>query len=256
MSFLQTCNLYKVHNTGKDRVHALQGVTLEIHEGEFVAIMGRSGSGKSTLLSILGGLSHPTEGTVIVDGIDVYHLPTEILADFRREYLGFVFQSFQLIPYLSVVENVLLPLAVTKLTRGEKARMAVDILERVGLPSKARRLSDELSGGEQQRVAIARALVNHPPIILADEPTGNLDTHTSMEIMRLLQDLHHEGRTIIMVTHNPDNLQYADRSIHLRDGKLDLQSEDSVVAGLAKEDAMDEIAGGETRESGLRRDDE
>lgn len=226
MSLIQINNLHKTYNTSKGRVHALQGVTLGIEQGEFVAVMGPSGSGKSTLLSVLGGLSHPTQGSVVVDGIDLYTLPAEQRADFRREYLGFVFQSFQLIPYLTVFENVMLPLAVSAYSRQEKGRMAIDILERVGLRSKALRLSDELSGGEQQRVAVARALVNQPPIILADEPTGNLDTLTSSEIMKRLQDLNREGHTIIMVTHNSENLQYAHRSIHLRDGKLNVQPEE------------------------------
>lgn len=226
MSLIQINNLHKTYNTSKDRVHALQGVTLEIEQGEFVAVMGPSGSGKSTLLSVLGGLSHPTQGSVVVDGIDLYALPTEQRADFRREYLGFVFQSFQLIPYLTVLENVMLPLAVSAYSRQEKGGMAIDILERVGLRSKALRLSDELSGGEQQRVAVARALVNQPPIVLADEPTGNLDTLTSSEIMKLLQGLNQEGHTIIMVTHNSENLQYANRCILLRDGQLNLQPEE------------------------------
>lgn len=225
MSLIQINNLHKTYNTSNDRVHALQGVTLEIEQGEFVAVMGPSGSGKSTLLSVLGGLSHPTQGSVVVDGIDLYALPAERRADFRREYLGFVFQSFQLIPYLTVLENVMLPLAVSAYSGQEKKQMAIDILERVGLRSKALRLSDELSGGEQQRVAVARALVNQPPVILADEPTGNLDTLTSSEIMKLLQGLNQEGHTIIMVTHNSENTRYAHRSIHLRDGKLNLQPE-------------------------------
>lgn len=226
MRLIQISNLHKVYNTSSDHVHALQGVTLDIEQGEFVAVMGPSGSGKSTLLSVLGGLSHPTEGNIVVDGIDVYALSVEQRADFRREYLGFVFQSFQLIPYLTVLENVMLPLAVGTFSRQEKGRRAIDILERVGLRSKALRLSDELSGGEQQRVAVARALVNQPPVILADEPTGNLDTVTSLEIMKLFQELHREGHTIIMVTHNAENTRYAHRSIHLRDGKLNLEPEE------------------------------
>jgi putative ABC transport system ATP-binding protein len=220
MSLIQIENLHKVYNTSSDHVHALQGVTLDIEQGEFVAVMGPSGSGKSTLLSVLGGLSHPTEGNIVVDGIDVYALSVEQRADFRREYLGFVFQSFQLLPYLTIMENVMLPLSITSLSKAEKGRRAIDIIERVGLRSKALRLPDELSGGEQQRVAIARALVNQPPIILADEPTGNLDTATSEGIMELLQKLNDDGHTCIIVTHNPENIKYVDRCIHLRDGKL------------------------------------
>jgi putative ABC transport system ATP-binding protein len=183
--------------------------------------MGPSGSGKSTLLSMLGGLSHPNEGGIFVDEIDIYSLPAEQLADFRREYVGFVFQSFHLIPYLTVAENTMLPLTVTGYSSTDQKSMAGAILERVGLTSKTNRLPDELSGGEQQRVAIARALINQPPMILADEPTGNLDTATSEEIMRLFQSLHSEGQTIIMVTHNQENVKYVQRCVNLRDGRID-----------------------------------
>lgn len=210
----------KIYSARNNKVGALTDFSLSIGQNEFVAIVGPSGSGKTTLLSILGGLSRPSNGNVDVDGIDIYALSSERLADFRREYLGFVFQSFQLIPYLTVLENVLLPLAVTTLTRAEKGRLATDIIERVGLRSMMLRLPDELSGGEQQRVAIARALVNQPPIILADEPTGNLDTVTSAATMQLLQQLNGEGHTIIIVTHNPDNMSYVHRCLRLRDGML------------------------------------
>ena len=220
MSLLQISNLTKVYVSGDENVQALDNVSFDISEGNFVAITGASGSGKSTLLTVLGGLSHPTGGKVIIDEIDIYSLPGVRLADFRREYLGFVFQSFQLIPYLTVAENTILPLAVTSLSRAEKQQRGLTILEKVGLESKALRLADELSGGEQQRVAIARALVNQPPIILADEPTGNLDSSTSNEIMKLLQELNAVGQTIIMVTHNSENLRFTERCIHLRDGKI------------------------------------
>ncbi len=229
MSLVQVQLLKKVYNTGKEQVQALDGVSFEIAQGEFMAVMGPSGSGKSTLLSVLGGLSHPTEGSVIVDSIEVYSLNVEQRADFRHEYLGFVFQSFQLLPYLTILENVMLPLTITGRNNKEQAAMAITILEKVGLRSKAFRLPDELSGGEQQRVAIARALVNQPPIILADEPTGNLDTATSEEIMKLLQGLSTEGHTVIMVTHNPDNLLYAHRCIHLKDGKLNKVKQNCVT---------------------------
>jgi putative ABC transport system ATP-binding protein len=191
-----------------------------IERGEFISVIGPSGSGKSTLLTMLGGLNHPTEGEVVVDEIPIYQLPLEKLADFRREYLGFIFQSFQLIPYLTVIENVMLPLAITEKSNREQLGMAEGILEKMGLEGKGRRLPDQLSGGEQERVAIARALVNSPPILLADEPTGNLDTKTGREIMELFKSLNEEGQTIVMVTHNPENVAYSSRTIQLRDGKV------------------------------------
>ena len=224
-TYIHVENITKTYIAGSEKVHALDGISFEIHQGEFIAIMGPSGSGKSTLISVLGAISHPTHGQVVVDGIDVYKLPVEQLADFRREYLGFVFQSFQLVPYLTVCENVLLPLTVTGHTNSEQKQLAASILEKVGLAAKANRLPDELSGGEQQRVAIARALVNQPPIILADEPTGNLDSATSDDIMNLLVRLNGEGQTIIMVTHNHDNLKYVSRCIKLVDGRVHHQTD-------------------------------
>lgn len=220
MNLIEINDLTKVYSAGAERVLALNGVSFQVAQGEFMAIMGPSGSGKSNLLSVLGGLNHPTQGEVVVDGIDIYSLGVEQRADFRREYLGFVFQTFQLLPYLTILENVMLPLSISGLSNKDQTAMAHAILEKVGLQAKGLRLPDELSGGEQQRVAIARALVNEPPIILADEPTGNLDTATSEGIMKLLQDLNKEGHICIMVTHNPENAKYADRCIHLRDGRL------------------------------------
>ncbi len=218
MSLIVVENLHKEYNGSADKVAALNGISVSIEQGEFVAVMGPSGSGKSTLLSVLGGLNHPTDGKVVVDELDIYSLPSERLADFRREYLGFVFQSFQLIPYLTVVENVMLPLTVTQYSNALQMDMATAILKKVGLEKKLKRLPDQLSGGEQERVAIGRALVNKPPIILADEPTGNLDTGTGDEIMRLFQELNEEGQTIVMVTHDPQNVRYASRIIRLKDG--------------------------------------
>ncbi|MEK6570963.1 MAG: ABC transporter ATP-binding protein [Bacteroidota bacterium] len=220
MSLIRIEHLTKIYNGGKEQVHAVNAISLEVDQGEFAAVIGPSGSGKSTLLSILGGLNHPTEGKVIVDEIDVYTLRTEQLADFRREYIGFVFQSFQLIPYLTVLENVMLPLSVTSYSDAVQTEMALRMLDQVALTGKARRLTDELSGGEQERVAIARALVNEPPIILADEPTGNLDSMTAEGVMQLLQGLKGAGKTIVMVTHNPENVKFADRCIKLRDGAV------------------------------------
>ena len=212
--------LWKSYQSGEETVHALRSVDLNINDGDFLCIMGESGAGKSTLLSILGGLNHPSKGKVIVDEIDIYSLTHEQIATYRSEYLGFVFQSFNLVPYLTVLENVMLPLAISDLKKKEKEERAVTSLERVGLKKKIYRLPDQLSGGEQERVAVARAIVNKPPIILADEPTGNLDTKTSREIMELFSGLNNERQTIIMVTHNPDNTKYANKKIVLNDGKV------------------------------------
>jgi len=220
MSLIEINKLNKAYESGDERVLALCDVDLNIERGEFISVMGPSGSGKSTLLTILGGLNHPSQGEVTVDEIPIYKLPIERLADFRREYLGFIFQSFQLIPYLTVIENVMLPLSITRRSNTDQEKIAGEILEKVGLTLKAKRLPDQLSGGEQERVAIARALVNAPPILLADEPTGNLDTKTSKEIMDLFKSLHEEGQTIIMVTHNPENTAYSTRTIFLKDGKV------------------------------------
>lgn len=206
---------------GADCVVALNELSLAVEEGTFLGVMGPSGSGKSTLLSVLGGLARPTSGTVSVDGIDVYGLSLEKLADFRREYLGFIFQSHNLIPYLNAVENVMLPLAVTKLSAEDKRQRAQDMLKRVGLPDRMLHLPQQLSGGEQERVAIARALINRPPLLLADEPTGSLDTTTSQQVMSLLKELHEDGQTIIMVTHNRDNLQWFERTVTMRDGRVE-----------------------------------
>ena len=220
MSLIEIKGLQKSYKSGEDRVLALAEINLKIERGDFVSVMGPSGSGKSTLLTILGGLNHPTQGGVQVDDISLYDLSLEKLADFRREYLGFIFQSFQLIPYLTVIENVMLPLSITGRSNTEQGKMAAEILEKVGLTERRTRLPDQLSGGEQERVAIARAIVNSPPILLADEPTGNLDSKTGGEIMRLFKNLNEEGQTIIMVTHNSENSDFSTRTIFLRDGRL------------------------------------
>ena len=211
--------LKKTYQSGDTKVDAIKHMEFFIDDEEFIAIMGQSGSGKSTLLSIMGALNHPTQGKVLVDSLDLYSLSGEQRADFRSEYIGFIFQSFQLIPYLTVLENVKLPMAVTGQKKKIKNQMALEVIQRVGLETKAHRLPDQLSGGEQERVAIARALVNKPPIILADEPTGNLDSKTANEIMMLLQSLNDEGHTIIVVTHNSEMGAYATRSIKVQDGE-------------------------------------
>jgi len=208
----------KDYQSGESTVQAIKEMSLYIDDGEFVSIMGQSGSGKSTLLSILGGLNHPTRGRMLLDSLDIYELSSEQRADLRSEYIGVIFQSFQLIPYLTVLENVKLPMAITGRKAKEQDKMARDVLARVGLTNKADRLPDQLSGGEQERVAIARAIVNKPPILLADEPTGNLDSTTADEIMNLLKELNAEGQTIIMVTHNPEACKHTARTIQVKDG--------------------------------------
>ena len=218
MSLIEIENVSKVYTNGDTSTHALRAVALQIGEGEFVTVMGPSGSGKSTFLTIVGGLSAPTSGRVIIDEIDVYSLRRDRLSDLRREYVGFVFQSFNLVPYLNVLENVLLPLAPTGIPASEQRSVADALLRDVGLHDKAQHLPGELSGGEQQRIAIARALVNDPLLLLADEPTGNLDTATSESIMQLFRLLNERGKTILMVTHNPLYRSYSTRTIDFLDG--------------------------------------
>jgi len=211
-------NIGKDYQEGESTVQAIKEMSFFIDDGEFVSIMGQSGSGKSTMLSILGGLNHPTRGKILLDALDIYKLSSEQRADLRSEYIGIIFQSFQLIPYLTVLENVKLPMAITGRKAREQDKMARDVLDRVGLANKADRLPDQLSGGEQERVAIARAIVNKPPILLADEPTGSLDSTTADEIMDLLKELNSEGQTIIMVTHNPEACKHTSRTIQVKDG--------------------------------------
>ncbi|NOQ66616.1 MAG: ATP-binding cassette domain-containing protein, partial [Desulfobacterales bacterium] len=209
-------NIGKDYQEGESTVQAIKEMSFFIDDGEFVSIMGQSGSGKSTMLSILGGLNHPTRGKILLDTLDIYKLSSEQRADLRSEYIGVIFQSFQLIPYLTVLENVKLPMAITGRKAREQDKMARNVLARVGLANKADRLPDQLSGGEQERVAIARAIVNKPPILLADEPTGSLDSKTADEIMDLLKELNSEGQTIIMVTHNPEACKHTSRTIQVK----------------------------------------
>ncbi len=221
MSLIEINDVHKVYKGGEGEVHALRGVSLKVEEGEFLAMMGPSGSGKSTLLSVMGALNPPTSGSMLIDGIDVYALDSERRADFRHEYIGFVFQQFQLVPYLTALENVMLPLAISRYPDKEQREMAKNVLEKVGLGEKCLRLPNQLSGGEQNRVAIARAIVNQPPIVFADEPTGSLDTQTGQDILTLFQALNREGLTIIMVTHNKENLDWVQRAVFIRDGSLE-----------------------------------
>jgi putative ABC transport system ATP-binding protein len=220
MSYIVAQDLVKKYGKGEATVTAVSDISFQIESGEFIGVMGESGAGKSTLLSIMGAMNAPTSGQFVVDDIDVYSLAQEKQADFRREFLGFIFQSFHLVPYLTVFENVMLPLTIIKASRKHKRTLVEHALSQVGLLDKADRLPSQISGGEKERVAIARAVVNEPPVLLADEPTGNLDSKTSAEIMKLLQRLNADGMTIIMVTHSSECAQYARRLMQVADGRL------------------------------------
>ena len=220
MSTIQARQLGKSYGQGAGTVRALSEVSFTIDSGAFVGVMGESGAGKSTLLSILGAMNTPTTGNLQVDGIDVYALKSEQRADFRREFLGFVFQCLHLIPYLTLLENVMLPLATLEMSAKEKRTRAANALERVGLAGKGRRLPGEASGGEKERCAIARAIVNAPPVLLADEPTGNLDSRTSDAVMDLFKGLNEDGMTIVMVTHSSRCAAYVERILTMADGRL------------------------------------
>ena len=229
---------------GEETVHALKGVSFKIHEGEFVTIMGKSGSGKSTLLNQLGCLDTPTSGEYLLDGVAVRTMSKSQRAVLRNRKIGFIFQSYNLLPKTTSVENVELPLMYNRnVGSKERTERAIRALEAVGLGERLYHKSNQMSGGQMQRVAIARALVNDPAVILADEATGNLDTRTSFEILVLFKKLHAEGRTIIFVTHNPDIAHYSSRNIELRDGKvisdttnLNIQSAAEALAALPKSD--------------------
>ena len=220
MNIIDVQNLYKNYQSGDEEVHAVNNVSFQIAQGDFATVMGPSGSGKSTLLTMLGGLTKPSSGNVIVDSINISDLNSNQIAAFRREYIGFVFQSFQLIPYLTVIENIMLPLILKYEQKYVQREKALAILQKVGLEDKANRLAEQLSGGEQQRVAIARAIVNDPLIILADEPTGNLDTKTGYEILELSTQLNNEGKTIIIVTHNEEFKDLTNYTLLFKDGTV------------------------------------
>jgi len=216
---IQLENITKVYRMGKVEVHALRGVTLSVDRGEMIAVIGASGSGKSTLLNIIGLLDRPTSGRYIFNGVDVSRLSDNQLAEMRNREFGFVFQDFNLLPRATALANVELPLVYAGSVRRRRER-ASEALERVGLAERANHKPTELSGGEQQRVAIARALVNNPPLILADEPTGNLDSKSSIEIISIFQNLHQEGKTVILITHEADIAAQAQRTVRLHDGRI------------------------------------
>ncbi|MBL1215152.1 MAG: ABC transporter ATP-binding protein [Ignavibacteriae bacterium] len=221
MSFIEINNLSKTYYSGEQKISAISDVNITIDRNDFVSVTGASGSGKSTLLSLLGGLNIPSSGNIIIDGINVFSLSSNQIAKLRREYIGFVFQSFYLINYLTVEENILLPLSITDYNSSQQKFKLDKILERVGLSDKKGRLVDELSGGEQQRVAIARAIINDPVIILADEPTGNLDSSTGNQILDLFEELNKDGKLVIVVTHDDNVKKRTSNVIVFRDGRVE-----------------------------------
>lgn len=220
MLLIEIKDMTKIYNPGENEVHALDGVDLTICEREFVAIIGHSGSGKSTLMNMLGCLDVPTTGTYMLHGIDVSDMDDDELSDVRNREIGFIFQGFNLIQNLTAMENVTLPLIYRGVGKREREELAFNALEKVGLSHRLDHKPAQMSGGQQQRVAIARAIAQAPPIILADEPTGNLDSNSTREIMQILRELHSEGRTVILITHDNEIAEQADRVIKIRDGKI------------------------------------
>jgi len=229
---IQTKDIHKIYKLGDVDVHALRGVSLDIEEGEFVSIMGASGSGKSTFMNIVGCLDRPTSGKYLLDGNRVSEMDNDELAEIRNRKIGFVFQSFNLLARTTALENVELPMIYSNTTSRKRTRLAMAALLRVGLDGREKHYPTQLSGGQQQRVAIARAIVNDPSIILADEPTGNLDTKTSVEIMDIFKTLNSQGKTIIIITHEHDIAEYAGRAVIFKDGQI---SEETSAHGLTGE---------------------
>ena len=233
-------DMSKVYNPGENEVRALNNISLSIGEKEFVAIIGQSGSGKSTLMNMLGCLDVPTSGTYMLGGRDVAELMDDELSDIRNKEIGFIFQGFNLIPSLTALENVELPLIYRGVSKSKRVQLAKDALTKVGLENRMTHKPSEMSGGQQQRVAIARAIAQAPPIILADEPTGNLDSHSSVEIMEILKKLHQDGRTVIIITHDPIIASKAERIIHIMDGEI-YKDEKNVAGDVGEEAIRDEL---------------
>ena len=225
-------DLKKTYIMGTTLVHALQSITLDIHNNEYVALMGSSGSGKSTLMNLIGCLDTPTSGDYFLKGTNVATMTDSELAEVRNKEIGFIFQTFNLLPRLSAMENVALPLVYGGVSKAQRLQRAEEVLDAVGLLDRMDHKPNELSGGQRQRVAIARALVNNPSIILADEPTGNLDTKTSIEIMEIFERIHNDGNTIILVTHEPDISEHAHRIIRLRDGLVEFDVKNESVVSV------------------------
>lgn len=223
MSLIELRDIYKIYTMGSNKIYALDGVDCDIDRGEYVALMGPSGSGKSTLMNIIGCLDTPTKGSYRLNNLDVSEMTDDELATIRNKEIGFVFQSFNLLPRTSALENVALPLVYAGVPKKERLEKAQTVLEKVGLGNRGNHKSNELSGGQRQRVAIARALVNNPSIVLADEPTGNLDSKSGYEIMDLFNEIHDDGNTVIMVTHEENIAEYAKRTIRMIDGKIATQ---------------------------------
>jgi len=228
-------NVHRIYESAAGYTHALRGITLRVERGEFLCIMGPSGSGKSTLMNLLGCLDTPTSGTYKLEGLDISTLDDDELAELRATRLGFVFQSFNLLPRATVLRNVILPLTYTDVPPAERRKRAEEALAAVGLPAGFfDHRSNELSGGQMQRVAIARALVNDPAVVLADEPTGNLDSATGQMVLRTFKRLSEEGKTVVLITHDPEVADWADRTVHIRDGRLltDEQEQEILATGM------------------------
>ena len=221
MALIETVDLWKTYQMGEEQIHALRGVSIQIERGEYVAIMGPSGSGKSTLMNLIGCLDTPSKGSYLLNNKQVSQMDDNELARIRNEEIGFVFQTFNLLPRATALRNVELPLVYAGVSAKEREQRAKSALDKVELSTRMGHRPNELSGGQRQRVAIARALVNNPSILLADEPTGNLDSKTGVEIMALFERLHAAGNTIVLVTHEPDVAAYAHRAIHIRDGQVE-----------------------------------